>query len=69
MKKFFTKLVNPIVPYSIYDRIMMIIGSNPIKEEEEMDFMLDFIGDLPDLNRRIIMHLLIFLKEEVISRQ
>ena len=48
---------------------MMIIGSNPIKEEEEMDFILDFIGDLPDLNRRIIMHLLIFLKEEVISRQ
>jgi len=34
-----------------------------------MDFMLDFIGDLPDLNRTIIMHLLIFLKEEVISRQ
>lgn len=47
VKKFFTKLINPIVPYEIYDRIMMIISSNPIKEEEEMDFMLDFIGDLP----------------------
>lgn len=31
VKKFFTKLVNPIVPYEIYDKIMMIVASNPIK--------------------------------------
>lgn len=69
VKKFFTKLINPIVPYEVYDRIMMIISNNPIKEEEEMGFMLDFIGELPELNRKIIIHLLVFLKEEVISRQ
>lgn len=69
VKKFFTKLVNPIVPYEIYDRIMMIISNNPIKEEEEMDFMLGFLAELPELNRKVILHLLIFLKEEVVSRQ
>lgn len=31
VKKFFTKLINPIVPYEIYDKIMMIISNNPIK--------------------------------------
>lgn len=69
VKKFFTKLVQPIVPYEVYDRIMRIVGSNPIKEEEEMDFMMDFLGELPPLNRRVILHLLRFLKQEVISRQ
>jgi hypothetical protein len=48
---------------------MMIINNSPIKEEEEMSFMLDFIGELPELNRKVIIHLLVFLKEEVISRQ
>lgn len=50
------------MPYEVYDRIMTIISSNPIKEEEEMGFMLDFIGELPELNRKVIVHLLVFLR-------
>jgi hypothetical protein len=69
VKKFFTKLVNPIVPYAVYDRIMAIISEGAIKEEEEVPFILDFLGELPELNRRVVLHLLVFLKEQVISRQ
>lgn len=34
-----------------------------------MDFMMDFIAELPGINRQIITHLFLFLKTEVISRQ
>lgn len=69
VKKFFTKLLSPIVPYEVYDRVMMIVSSSPIKEEEEMAFMMDFLAELPALNRNIILHLFLFLKTHVISRQ
>lgn len=68
VKKFFTKLVTPIVPFEIYNKLIYEIGNKGISKDEEVDFVKDFLSKLPQLNKKIIIQLFIFLKEHVISK-
>lgn len=59
IKKIFTKLQQPIVPYTTYNKIMALQG---IKEEEEVPLVKDIILSLPEKNRNIILYLIQFIK-------
>ena len=61
--------MTPIVPYTLYSKLLQILTDTAIKSEEEVSFVLDFLSELPSLNRKIIMYLMNFLKKEVINRQ
>ena len=63
IKKIFTKLDHPIVPYATYNKVMALQG---IKEEEEIDLVKDIIYSLPTLNRNIILYVISFIRNEVL---
>lgn len=44
VKKFFTKLEHPIVPYSLYIKLLNILSETQVKPEEEVSFILDFLS-------------------------
>ena len=44
VKKFFTKLVAPVVPYTVYTSILGMLAQSAIKPEEEVSFVLDFLN-------------------------
>jgi hypothetical protein len=44
VKKFFTKLLVPVVPYSVYTSILGMLAQGSVKPEEEVAFVLDFLN-------------------------
>jgi hypothetical protein len=44
VKKFFTKLTTPVVPYIVYNSILALLGQCSIRPEDELSFVLDFIN-------------------------
>lgn len=44
VKKFFTKLLVPVVPYTVYTSILGMLAQATIKPEEEVAFVLDFLN-------------------------
>ena len=44
VKKFFTKLLVPVVPYSVYNSILGMLAVSGIKPEDEVGFVLDFLN-------------------------
>ena len=68
VKKFFTKLSSPIVPYSLYSKLLAILSETQVKPEEEVSFILDFLHELPSRNRKIFLHVMSFLRKEVTVR-
>ena len=68
VKKFFTKLATPIVPYTLYNKLLNILSETTVKPEEEVSFILDFLHELPSLNRKILLHMMAFLRKEVTVR-
>lgn len=65
-KKFFTKLIVPIISYEIYNEIMQ---TKEIQEGKEPEFVRFMLMKLPPLNKRVLIHLILFLKEQVIARK
>ena len=68
VKKFFTKLASPIVPYTLYTKLLTILSETQVKPEEEVSFILDFLHELPNRNRKIFLHMMTFLRKEVTVR-
>jgi hypothetical protein len=44
VKKFFTKLIIPLVPFAVYNSILAMMSQTSIKPEEEVSFVLDFLN-------------------------
>lgn len=44
VKKFFTKLIAPVVPYGVYTSILGMLTQGSVKPEEEVAFVLDFLN-------------------------
>ncbi len=66
VKKLFTKLDHPIVPYATYNKVMALQG---IKEEDEIDLVKDIIYSLPTLNRNIVLYVINFIRNQVLTRE
>lgn len=68
VKKFFTRLLTPIVPYALYSHLLSMLSTG-VRGEDEVGFVRDFLNELPVLNRKVILSLLSFLREHLVSRQ
>ena len=66
IKKFFTSLEIPIVPYRIYNKV---ISLDKIKEEEEIDVVRNLIFEIPPFNRKIILYMINFLRTEIVPNE
>ena len=66
IKKFFTNLTEPIIPYEVYDKIMSINGVSP---DQEVDFVKSILKLLPPMNYGVLMFMCTFLKEKVIRKE
>ncbi len=64
IKKFFTKLLTPIFPYDLYNKIL---ETTSISSELEVVYLKDLISQLPPLNRKTLIYLTSFIKYEVIT--
>lgn len=45
------------------------MSKNSIKAEDQITFILDFLNEIPALNKTVILHLITFLKKQIIFRQ
>ena len=52
IKKFFNLLETPIVPYKIYNKVLLLEN---IKEEEEVEVVRNIVNEIPPLNRKIML--------------
>ena len=43
--------------------------TDKIEEGKEVDFVKSIMSKLPPLNKKVLIHLILFLKEQVISRK
>jgi hypothetical protein len=59
IKKIFTNLAEPIIPYAVYEKIMNING---IPADQELDFVRSLLRELPELNYCVILFMCSFLK-------
>jgi Rho GTPase-activating protein 1 len=66
IKKFFTRLTEPLVPYAIYNKIM---GFQNIKEEDEVAVVDQIVQSLPSQNRKVLLYLIDFIKKEVLQHE
>lgn len=66
IKKFFTKLLTPVFPYEIYNKILQ---THSISPDLEAVYVRDLISDLPAINRKTLLYITSFIKYEVITFQ
>ena len=65
LKLFFRLMPNPLVPVSLFERAMDIIGKLGDNPEELLKQVLLLMADLPEGNRKLLLYILHFLSQIV----
>eukprot|EP01103_Thecamoeba_quadrilineata_P010055 TRINITY_DN2075_c0_g1_i1.p1 TRINITY_DN2075_c0_g1~~TRINITY_DN2075_c0_g1_i1.p1 ORF type:complete len:1194 (+),score=240.34 TRINITY_DN2075_c0_g1_i1:48-3629(+) len=63
LKMFFREMIEPLIPYPLYDTLLVISNQHESGSPEMIGMIREQILTMPSLNYRILEHLMFFLKK------